>query len=363
MDFLHAWREAGHDALGLVNVEDPSLINDLSDYVRGHHVTGRLPSTVRNEWASVYKSVLRERRFDVFNPHFAYYAAGWEKLKVDIPVVTHFHGPWAYEVMAEAKGRPTLLNEAIFRMQKSIEQRVYNFSDQFIVLSQAFGQQLHDYYGVPNDRIHVIPGAAEVDKFNDSTDQQAVRHRLGLPQDKFLLLSVRRLARRMGLENLIQAMVGLRKEFPEVYLIIVGGGQLYSELNQLITILDLTDCVHLVGRVSDEDLPLYYQAADLMVVPSLSFEGFGLVTTEAMACGTPVCGSPVGGTKEILEQFDERLLFDGPTANDVEDGLRGILTDRNQLPTRQQTRNHVLSKYTWRQAIPQIEAVFRQVAP
>ena len=71
---------------------------------------------------------------------------------------------------------------SIFRVQKTIEKRVYRSSDQFIVLSQAFRQQLHDFYGVPADRIHVIPGAVDTMRFVDTPDRLVVRRRLNLPR-------------------------------------------------------------------------------------------------------------------------------------------------------------------------------------
>ena len=111
--------------------------------------------------------------------------------------------------------------------------------------------------------------------------------------------------------------------------------------------------------VLSDILPQYYQAADLMVVPSVAFEGFGLVTTESMACGTPVAGTPVGGTKEILESFEPKLLFEGSTQQDITSGLRRLLADSSQLPSRSATRQHVLDHYTWDVVVPQVADVFR----
>jgi glycosyltransferase involved in cell wall biosynthesis len=358
MDFSRAWLERGHSARVLVRVPDVTLSTDLPQYVRGLHVEGA-PWAVRRTWENVYREELARQRFDVFNPHFAYYAWAWDNVDVEIPMVTHFHGPWAYEAKVENSKRPKWMADLIFRVQKTIEKRVYRSSDQFIVLSQAFRQQLHDFYGVPADRIHVIPGAVDTMRFVDTPDRLVVRRRLNLPEDRFVLLTVRRLARRMGLENLIESVNELRNEFPYIYLVIVGGGSLHAELQQKVLELQLQDWVHFAGRVPDDILPQYYQAADLMVVPSVAFEGFGLVTTESMACGTPVAGTPVGGTKEILERFEPKLLFEGSTQQDITSGLRRLLADSSQLPRRSATRQHVLDHYTWDVVVPQVADVFR----
>ncbi len=358
MDFSRAWLERGHRGRVLVRVPPTSGRSALPTYVRGVEVAGG-PWAVRRAWADVYREELARRSFDVFNPHFAYYAWAWDRGAVDIPVVTHFHGPWAYEARAERQGRAPWVTDLIFRAQRSIEQRVYRTSDQFIVLSEAFAHQLRDLYGVPEDRIHVIPGAVDTERFTPAQDKVAVRRQLGLPQDRLVLLTVRRLARRMGIENLLEAVADLHREFPEVYLVIVGGGSLRLELERRVAALGLTDKVHFAGRIADEWLPKYYQAADLMVVPSLSWEGFGLVTVEAMACGTPVAGTPVGGTKEILTGFSPHLLFPGATATDICNGLRHILAAPQRLPRAAQTRQYVLAHYTWDAVVTQVERVFQ----
>jgi glycosyltransferase involved in cell wall biosynthesis len=81
----------------------------------------------------------------------------------------------------------------------------------------------------------------------------------------------------------------------------------------------------MVGFIPEEDLPKYYQAADLVVMPTYELEGFGLVTIEALACGTPVLGTPVGATPEILRGIDPALLTGGTHAEAMAESLRTII--------------------------------------
>ena len=110
----------------------------------------------------------------------------------------------------------------------------------------------------------------------------------------------------MGLESLISAVrllddvAGLR--------VAIAGQRLRVQLETMRDKLGLGDRVALLGRVSDDELPLWYRAADLFVLPTLAYEGFGLVTAEALASGTPVVGTPVGATPELLEPLEPRLL-------------------------------------------------------
>lgn len=355
-DYLAAWNSTESSAaLVRVNKAHP---RDLPSYVRAVNGRGANLFQVRQEWKRALQSEVKRAKFDVFNPHFAYYAWGGAAVLTEQPIVTHFHGPWAYEAKVEHGTDLSLSAQFRFQVQRAIEKRVYRQSDRFIVLSQYFRDELVDHYGVPENRIHIVPGAVDTERFHDAADREALRHQLKLPANRLILLTVRRLARRMGLDNLIRALDALRHDFPNVLLVIVGGGEMYEELQQLTCELHLENHVLLTNRLPDEQLPSYYRVADLLVVPSIALEGFGLVTLEAMASGTPVVGTPVGGTKEILEKFDERLLFSGSSVRDLQEGLGNVLSHPEWLPDREQTRLHVLQHYTWDAVIPQIHHVF-----
>src|SRR5206468_3423757 len=152
-------------------------------------------------------------------------------------------------------------------------------------------------------------GAPDLQRFRPAQDRKKLREELGLKEEQKVIFCARRLVQRMGIDHLIQAMQRISARVPDAVLYIAGGGPLRSQLEQLASGLGLTRCVHFLGRVSNEDLVRWYQAADLSIVPTLTLEGFGLVTVEALACGTPVIGTPYGGTKEILEGLSGHLLF------------------------------------------------------
>jgi glycosyltransferase involved in cell wall biosynthesis len=113
----------------------------------------------------------------------------------------------------------------------------------------------------------------------------------------------------MGIENLIRAMQEIVKSVPNIVLIIGGAGPLKDDLTMVCRRLNLDQHIHFAGFIPEAALPEYYQAADIFVLPTIELEGFGLVTLEALASGTPVLGTPVGGTQEILSRFDSRFLF------------------------------------------------------
>lgn len=362
-DYISSWQRHGDRIAALVRTGQQSYPS-FPKRVKAVYLDTPHPTSVHRVWREALHREMRNSTFDVFNPHFAYYAwsiAGFGGRRAfNLPVVTHFHGPWAYESQMEAGERRRVSQRLQFHVQKAIEQRVYRSTDRFIVLSRNFADQLQHLYGVDEQRIHIIPGAVETEHFQDTRDRAAVRRCLNLPQEAFVIVAVRRMARRMGLENLVRAFARLKSEHKHLHLILVGDGELRSDLARLVAELGLSRCIDMPGRVSDQQLPLYYQAADLAVVPSLALEGFGLSTVEAMACGTPVMGTPIGGTKEILEQFCPSLLFAGIDIDAVYHGLREVLAGATALPSRAYTRQHILCHYTWDAVIPQIRLVFTE---
>jgi glycosyltransferase involved in cell wall biosynthesis len=164
----------------------------------------------------------------------------------------------------------------------------------------------------------------------------------------------------MGLKNLIIAFNDLIKQKAEISLVIGGEGKLKHGLIALARSLGIEDHIHFVGFISEEQLPSYYQMADIFVLPTKELEGFGLVTLEAMASGLPVLGTPVGGTKEIIGKFDSSFLFKSPNP----DSMVELISEKYQLikrdPQRWQEISHRFRKfveenYSWKKNIDTLE--------
>ncbi|MCM1984212.1 glycosyltransferase family 4 protein [Lyngbya confervoides] len=279
---------------------------------------------------------------DAINLHFPLY--GLPLLSVlppHIPVTLTFHGPWAAESQQEGA------NWFSVALKRWVERRVYHEMDRFIVLSHAFGTILHRDYGIPWDQIRVIPGGVDIERFAPKYNQQEARQVLGWPRDRWTLFTPRRLVPRMGLEILIQAVAQLKPHYPALSLAIAGKGPLQRSLEQQITDLQLSDSVHLLGFMPDEDLPTAYQAADLTLIPSQALEGFGLVLLESLACGTPVVCTPVGGMPEVLQPFSPQLITAGTSIQALAQTLQQILDQKLPLPTGADCRAHICAHYDW----------------
>lgn len=151
-------------------------------------------------------------------------------------------------------------------------------------------------------------------------DMFSCREKLSLPQDKRILFGLGILTERKGFQYLVEAMSHIAKDKSDVLCYIGGSGPYREHLEMMIHEFHLEDEVFLLGRVSDEDLPVWMNACDLFVLPSLN-ESFGVVNIEALACGKPVVATNVGGIPEIICTKDYGLLCEPGNIDDLTEKL------------------------------------------
>jgi glycosyltransferase involved in cell wall biosynthesis len=289
---------------------------------------------------------------DAVSLHFALYSFPiMRHLPKDVPVTFTFHGPWFQE--SQNTAQVTWKN----RLQRSLEQYVYDRCDRFIVMSKSFGQLLNQIYRVPDHNIHVIPPGVRLDWFHPVANRQNLRTQLNWPQDRFIVFTARRFVQRMGIQPLIAAIDRVRKQHPEILLAIAGSGELAGALQQQVRELGLDNHVKFLGFLPDHTLRQCYQAADLTVVPSQYLEGFGLIVIESLACGTPVLCTPVGGMQEIMAPLAPDLITPSCHTPDIAAHLSAILRGDLPLPSASQCRTHVENHFNWAKITRQVEAV------
>jgi glycosyltransferase involved in cell wall biosynthesis len=146
--------------------------------------------------------------------------------------------------------------------------------------------------------VFVIPNGYSSDLFYPQ-DKQECRKKLGLPQDRKIILSIGNLVKEKGQKYLVSAMAHLIKNHSDILCVIIGRGALKNDLQNQIKYLDLDGYVTLAGGRSHSEIPLWLNACDLFVFPSIR-ESFGVVQIEAMACGKPVVATINGGSEEIV---------------------------------------------------------------
>ncbi|WP_016949032.1 glycosyltransferase family 4 protein [Anabaena sp. PCC 7108] len=281
---------------------------------------------------------------DAINLHFALYSFPiLDILPKGVPITFNFHGPWASESQEEVVNKKL----SIWLKQQLIEKNTYNRCDRFIVLSKAFGHILHQKYQIPWNKIHIIPGGVDINHFQANLSRQDARKQLGWPSSQQILFTSRRLVNRMGIDKLLEAIAIIKPNIPDIWLAIAGRGHIQELLQQQAIELGLENNVKFLGFLPEKELPIAYQAADLTIMPSQSFEGFGLAILESLACGTPVICTPVGGMPEIVQGFSPDLITNSTTVESISEKIEQALLGKIYLPSREECRAYTTTNYDW----------------
>ncbi|PYM96812.1 MAG: hypothetical protein DME04_00675 [Candidatus Rokuibacteriota bacterium] len=371
----------GHD-VRVVSRTDPGATAPVSVEREGVRIR-QFPVEQGSVARFIRSSILAARRatadelasepVDVLHVHqpLAGYGALASRAGGRLPSLYSFYSPAPLEYRSRrgmtARHLPGVIGATGVAMLWTIERACLRRASLIHVLSDFSAYQLWKLYAVPRERIVTIRGAVATERFRPGADRGRVRECLGLPPQRPLLLTIRNLEARMGLDNLLDAMAIVRRGRPDALLLIGGAGSLRGILEDRARALGLADHVKFLGFVPDETLPSYYQAADVFVLPTRELEGFGLVTVEALACGTPVLGTPVGATPEVLKGLDASLVFRGTSAEIMAEGLLRFLETMAGAPDgyerlRCACRAHAERHYTWERATTGLERALGRVA-
>ena len=329
-----------------------------------------------SSWTQVdrrFRGLDRARAFDavvLHHPITAFQLLSGGALE-GIPSVYFFNSPWSQEWLLNARASGAEVSGADLgpRVQMELRRRVEerNLRHARAVVSQSrFTRSMlfRHHPAFPQTRTRIIPGGVDTDVFRPAADRRAVRTSLGLPADRRVLFTLRRLVPRMGLFNLLSAFQRVRSRCPDTLLVIGGTGPLRASLETAARDMGIADAVRFWGYVPEPVVPRLYQAADLFVLPSAELEGFGYVTIEAYASGLPVVATPVGGSLEVVGGFDRGCLTEGTDVEALGDGIVRVLGDPERMSEayRSRCRAHALERYTWPRITDEVEAILRSVA-
>ena len=314
--------------------------------------------------ARLFKRLVAEHHFDVLHFHLTLSAIGVLLCRESKSAarVASFYGPWDEEELIEKDvaetWRPHHIKATIFRL---LQRYVLQHSARTIILSDYSRTQVNTLMKTREACVK-IPGGVDLERFHPATDRDKVRLRLHLPRDQPVLLTIRRLVHRMGVDLLIEAMPSLLARIPDLMLVVGSDGPLRSTLEKRTDTLGIRNHIRFTGFISNEELPLYYQAADLFVMPTKALEGFGLPTIESMACGTPVLGTAIGSNTEIIGTFDTRLLIPEATAEAISKTVHSVFdlcASEDQIRTR--CRQYVEERFNWDHLMDTLEETYRSL--
>lgn len=291
--------------------------------------------------------------------HHAYF----EKALKNIRHAAFFHGPWGLEhrFACAAKPRNLLLrlrDAAVASLLHRTEGRALKRVSRVFVASGYMRDRVRQWHPHTTAPVEVVGGGANHARFNDRIDREAARKKFQAKPGERVFLSVRRLDPRMGLRVLVEAFGKISSRYSESSLWVVGRGAQKEELERMVSGTAIADRVRFPGFVPESDLPDLYAAADCVVMPSLDLEGFGLVTAEAMACGTPVIASNAGANAEVIGGLDGRLIFESGSVESLAGKLSEILSGHLQLPARHDCAGYARREFRWDRAADGFEHAF-----
>lgn len=231
-------------------------------------------------------------------------------------------------------------------------------ADKIIVVSNATMRYVLSL-GADPEKIELLYNGVDLERFKPLTGvKDAVREKLGISKNAVVVITVRRLVYKNGVDTLIDSAKIAIKKNPRLVFLAVGEGPDFAEVKARIEQLGIGNSFRLMGFVSDEDLPVYYNAADFFVLPSKSGEGLPLVALEAMACGLPVIATKVGGISEvIMEGYGKIVPPDNPDALAeavLEFSHRELSALKNGL------RSRIEQKFSWDKNVERLVKIYKE---
>jgi D-inositol-3-phosphate glycosyltransferase len=307
--------------------------------------------------------------YDLIHSH--YWLSGWAardlRASWGVPIIQMFH------TLGEMKNRVAQSpaeQESTRRIQ--VEGQIMRFADRLIAATPLEKAQMSWLYGADADKISVVPAGVDLSLFRPISRERA-KTAIGIPCQHHMILFVGRIQPLKGIDTLMRAMKRVIDQYPDLKndlcVAIIGGdpnpdSELelaeFERLRQLRAELGIGDLVTFLGAKDQDTLADYYSAADMVVVPS-HYESFGMVALEAMACGTPVIGSDVGGLSFSIEHGFNGYLVPGKDPDALADKM-ALLLRRPRL------RDHLgeqairwAERYAWTHVADEILDVYHLV--
>jgi len=276
-------------------------------------------------------------------------AAFLSKILFGTKFIVDYHGITPSETFRTKKDK----DQSMFA--ESIAKNVLPFANAVIVHSRYMKNEVKEKYGVT---AHVIPSilGADLSRFRSTGRKQILnKHTL---KGKHVIIYVGRLVPHKCVDVLIKAFVLIRKTSKNSALIIIGDGAERANLEELVSTHKLQDSVYFLGECSDEDLPKYYSAADVFVIPSVH-EGFCNPIIEAMACGTPVIGSNCTAVRETLGDYG--ILFEPNNVNDLANKTLNLLFDEKMRKKLAKRGLEYAKSFSGKETTSLLEELFQKV--
>lgn len=282
----------------------------------------------------------KEGGFDVIHAHdwLVTYAAKSLKNAYDIPIVATIH--------ATEAGRNSGIHDETQRYINDTEWLLTYEATEVIVNSNYMKNEIQRLFGLPFDKINVIPNGINLSNFTGIERDYDFRRQYAMDNEK-IILYVGRLVYEKGVQHLIAAMPKILSNYNDAKLIIAGRGGMMDELRAEASNLGLNDKIYFTGYLNSKQVQKMYKCADVAVFPS-TYEPFVIVALEAMLAGVPTVVSDVGGLDEIVTHGVDGMKSYAGNANSIADSVTALLYD-HQLATNvsKKAKQKVKDQFNW----------------
>ncbi len=299
------------------------------------------------------RDVLSKEDYDVLHSHsppplMSFFGVRNAKKK-DVPFILTYH----CDLEIPHPVGPLIVN----LYQRTFGTYTVSKADKIITTTTSYGATSKAVWHREAD---IIPNAVDEKRFHPSNDGSQIRKKLGLEDEK-LITYVGRIVYHKGLEYFVRAAKYLKEE--NVKFLLVGTGDFRSELEDIIKNEKLEDKVMFAGRVPNEELPNYYAATDIFVLPSVSrLEAFGIVALEAMASCVPVIVSDIPGVRDVIVEGKHGLLTEPMNSEDLAGKIRTLIENPDMAERMGKNgRDRVEEKFTWSKVAKELEEVYGSI--
>ena len=290
--------------------------------------------------AKATEVINKEGGFDVIHAHdwLVTYAAKALKQSFNLPMVATIH--------ATESGRNSGIHDDTQRYINDSEWMLTYEATEVIVNSNYMKGHVQGLFGLPFDKISVIPNGVNLNNFSGVERDYEFRRRYAMDNEK-IILYVGRLVYEKGVQHLISAMPKILSHYNDSKLIIAGKGGMLDELRAQVNAMGLSNKVYFTGYLNQKEVQKMYKCADVAVFPS-TYEPFGIVALEAMLAGVPTVVSDVGGLNEIVEHGVNGMKSYAGNPNSIADSILSLLFDPQLcMNVTKNARNKVKDEFNW----------------
>ncbi|MBN4060650.1 glycosyltransferase family 4 protein [bacterium AH-315-I20] len=239
----------------------------------------------------------------------------------------------------------TAKHKLAIQAMKKLEAKVYKSADTLMGLSKFTQDRMHHFFGLADDACVINPAAADEFKGLHISQHDEIRAELGWETP--VVTTLRNLVPRTGVDLLIQAAAIVKVTHPDVKFIIMGDGGLRESMQMMADELGVADMITFTGYLPEEDVQKRLLASDVFVLPTRGLEGFGLVTLEANAWGTPVLATPISANKELVPSIIHNQLADNASPLALAEKMIWMTENPLGQAQRMRTQEDAFRQYNW----------------